>query len=82
MNLIPGMQFASPVRPEEVHTYIGQCRHPFYRGLQLVIWRLADKTISLDALDAKQDVGQPLPGEPGAWRENVRQAIFSPGGSS
>jgi hypothetical protein len=40
--------------------YIAQCRHPLYRSLQLVIWRLSDGSISLDALDWRQDVGEPI----------------------
>lgn len=39
-------------------TFIAACPHPFYPGLMLVIWRMDDGSISLDALRESQDVGQ------------------------
>lgn len=74
INLIPGMQFKNVIG-EGLHTFIARCNHPFYEGFQLVIWRLADGIISLDALSAMQDVGTPEPSEPGERRHNLQTAL-------
>lgn len=79
MNLVPGMQF-NPVLPmprgmNVKNTFIVRCSHPFYEGFQLVVWRLADGTISLDALSPLQDVGEPAESTPTERRENLRKAI-------
>lgn len=37
--------------------FIARTQHPVWPVLQLVIWRLGDGTVSLDALSADQEVG-------------------------
>lgn len=49
-------------------THIVHTQHPIWPQLELVIWRLDDGSISFDALDPRQDVGElvhtPIPGTP------------------
>lgn len=44
--------------------FIAQAGHPDHRGLQLVIWKLSDGTISFDALHFMQEIGQIQPASP------------------
>lgn len=89
-ELLPGMQFEDLARGHGLNTFIARCPHPYYPGLNLVIWRLCDGEISLDALSAAQDVGEPIPlkanplikngysavqDRHNQLRENVRRAI-------
>lgn len=37
--------------------FISKMPHPYYVGLQLVVWRMEDGRVMLDALDLGQDVG-------------------------
>lgn len=88
LDLVPGMQFEDVSRGRGLNTFIASCPHPYYPGLQLVIWRLCDGALSLDALSAIQELGEcvPAPANPlGAsatahhgvrkWRDNLRRAI-------
>lgn len=54
-ELQPGQVVTGPAGSA---TFITHTQHPIWPHLRLVIWRLADGGISLDALDAGQDVGQ------------------------
>jgi hypothetical protein len=56
IDLIPGVKILDTFTGKS-HTYVAQCRHPLYRGLQLVVWRMADGSWSHDALSCVQDVG-------------------------
>lgn len=82
MNLLPGMQFPD-IRTESVNTFIARCNHPYYEGLQLVIWRVpanesdTDGSLSLDALSPMQDVGEPMESTPSERRENLHRALHS-----
>ncbi len=58
-DLIPGDIVDVPVAG--AGTFVARCQHPIWPHLQLVIWRLADGTWSLDALDARQYVGHARP---------------------
>lgn len=52
--------------------FITATRHPYYGGLQLVVWRLADG-YSFDALNPNQVVGDRVQGaDPARWWEAVR----------
>jgi hypothetical protein len=55
-ELIPGD--IVDVLPLSSGTFIARTQHPIWPHLQLVVWRLADSSWSLDALDARQDVGE------------------------
>jgi hypothetical protein len=55
--------------------HIDHLPHPYWRDLQLVIWRLADGTISLDALDIRQEVGELTPARWDERRERLRRAL-------
>lgn len=82
-ELVPGdlviLPAASPALPDRA-VYIAQTAHPLYRGLQLVIWRMPDGGLSLDALSPAQYVGEaqtgPLgvPGD-GEREQRLRQAL-------
>jgi hypothetical protein len=37
--------------------FIARAPHPRYPGLQLVVWRLSDGSMSYDALKLEQDIG-------------------------
>lgn len=56
IDLTPGMRICDPRGGS--HTFMAQCLHPLYRGMQLVIWRLADGTWSHDALSPIQEIGE------------------------
>jgi len=56
-NLIPGDRVIIPGSDLDEATFIKSTRHPLYRDLKLVIWRMSDNSISLDALRGDQEVG-------------------------
>jgi hypothetical protein len=74
LHLVPGMEIPSPL-PGPNPIFIARCSHPFYEGFQLVIWRLGDGTISLDALSVMQDVGIPVESTYGDRRANLKKAL-------
>jgi hypothetical protein len=47
-------------------TFIGQSPHPRYPDLALVVWRMSDGSVSLDALSYDQEVGE-LVHDPDDW---------------
>lgn len=47
-------------------TFLGRSDHPRYPGLAFVVWRLSDGSVSLDALDYDQEVGE-LVYDPSDW---------------
>jgi hypothetical protein len=55
-ELLPGDLVTLP-EADASATFIQQVQHPLWPHLRLVIWKLDDGTWSLDALDARQDVG-------------------------
>lgn len=88
LDLTPGMQFKDVSRGNGLNTFIARCPHPYYPGLDLVIWRLCDGELSLDALSPMQELGECVPAKANplgnraaahhgsqAWRENLRRAI-------
>lgn len=78
LNLMPGMEISIPGFPSRPPAiFIARCNHPYYEGLQLVIWRLADGTISLDALNVMQDVGTAGESTPTERRDNLHRALFN-----
>lgn len=87
LDLVPGMQFEVPAFPGDIggglSTFVGQTDHPLYTGLRLVIWRMPAGHMvgdwSHDALDARQDVGEPRPSTADERTENLRGALL--GGS-
>jgi len=55
-------------------TFIGRSDHPRYPGMQLVVWRLDDGTVSLDALDSRQVVGDVVSSRDG-WGDRLEAAL-------
>jgi hypothetical protein len=55
-------------------TFIGRSDHPIYPRLSLVVWRLDDGSVSLDALDPIQVVGEVTSGSDG-WAERLQTAL-------
>ena len=55
--------------------FVTSCRHPLYPMLQLVIWRLPDRSWSLDALHYQQHVGDVAPASPAERVDRLRQAM-------
>ena len=68
IDLIPGMKI-------EGNTFMAQVRHPLYLGFQLVVWRLTDGELSLDALSPIQEVGEPQPFNKTELADNLRKAF-------
>jgi hypothetical protein len=60
---------------EHSAVHIAHQTHPYWTNLQLVIWRLDDGTISLDALDIRQDVGEITPADWPARQARLLHAI-------
>lgn len=88
LDLMPGMQFEDVARGNGLNTFIARTPHPYYPGLDLVIWRLCDGELSLDALHPMQELGECVPAQANPlgnratahhgvqkWRENLRRAI-------
>lgn len=83
MSLIPGMQFDVPTLPGTpggLSTYVAQTQHPIYTGLRLVIWRMPEGHMvgdwSHDALDPRQDVGEPIPSDAATREQVLRDALI------
>lgn len=80
-DLTPGdrLTMSSPFTEtgEQSSTFVAQCPHPLYRGLQLVIWRMDDRTWSHDALDARQELPGTLdrPDDPIERAQRLRGAF-------
>jgi hypothetical protein len=74
-GLVPGMVVEDPVEPERWGVFVTSCPHPLYATLRLVIWRMADGSYSLDALDSRQDVGEPRPSSPEDRVANLRWGL-------
>lgn len=55
-------------------TFIGRSDHPRYHGLALVVWRLDDGSVSFDALDYRQVVGE-LASSRDGWDARLTQAL-------
>jgi len=68
-ELVPGMVVAGA-------TYVAQAEHPLFPGLRLVVWRLPTGKWSHDALDARQEVGNPDPSDAAACVRNLRAALL------
>jgi hypothetical protein len=72
-DLLPGDVVTSG---ERAATHIAHLAHPYYQDLQLVVWRLDDGTISLDALHIRQEVGELAPIKDWAERrQRLRHAL-------
>jgi hypothetical protein len=69
MDLPPGVKV-------DGHTFVAQAHHPIYPGLMLVIWRMANGSWSHDALDPRQEVGEPEPWTSTGLVENLRAALL------
>ena len=54
--------------------FITASPHPGYRGMRLVVWRLADGKWSFDALMADQEVGTVKPTRPVARQARLQSA--------
>lgn len=73
-ELEPGMQFVIPGMNSAI--FITQASHPYYKNLQLVIWRMDDGSLSLDALSPEQVVtGELQPCNREILRNNVKKAL-------
>jgi hypothetical protein len=59
---------------ERTATFIGRSDHPLYETLALVVWRLQDGSISLDALDYMQEVGDRI-SRRHEWYTNLALAL-------
>ena len=81
-DLTPGDLFDVPFRGGTA-VFVAQVDpHPIWPYLRLVIWRMGDGSWSHDALDARQDVGEPrLPASPQERAERVRAALLHPSAS-
>jgi len=55
--------------------FVTSCRHPLYPMLQLVIWRLPDRSWSLDALHMQQHVGDLSPASSAERVTRLRDAL-------
>jgi hypothetical protein len=56
-------------------TFIGAMPHPLYGGLQLVIWRMANGSVSFDALSPYQYVGNVPRMTPEYRKRTIEQAL-------
>jgi hypothetical protein len=78
-ELVPGMQFTHvPMFGDKPVTFITQCPHPLYHGLQMVIWKMPDGSWSHDALRSDQvlPAGEVIPSNHGERYTNLRMAIL------
>jgi hypothetical protein len=73
-RLLPGDKVSQGGRSA---VFITACPHPVWEGLRLVIWRMDDDSLSLDALRGDQDVGQVEPIEPAARATRLRDALLA-----
>ena len=79
MNLYPGDLVTSGGASA---VCIARTRHPLYPEFALVIWRLEDGTISLDALAPWQEVGELAPASAAERLERLERAIHETGNVS
>lgn len=70
---VPGMSSA---------TFISSIDHPIYRGMRLVTWRMADGSLSLDALSPFQYVGEARRTNEGLREQALRRALVPDTGST
>jgi hypothetical protein len=57
-ELYPGALVESPIDPGRRAWVIVIAPHPLWQGLAMVGWRMADDSVTFDALHWDQDVGQ------------------------
>jgi hypothetical protein len=72
-ELLPGDEVTLPGMPPAV--FVTATRHPLWPHLMLVIWRLADRSWSLDALDLRQEAGAVTPSDLAARTGRLRRAL-------
>lgn len=73
-ELVPGFVV---VLDDRSATYITQTQHPIWPQLQLVIWRLANGSFSLDALSPHQHVGDVVPSTREQREQQLRGALLA-----
>lgn len=56
--------------------FVVRTQHPLWPHLALVVWRLDTGEWSHDALDFRQDVGEPEPATPELRVANLRAALL------
>jgi hypothetical protein len=74
-DLLPGDLVTAPGRRPAV--FITSCPHPVYHHLLLVIWRLGNGSVRLDALHPDDEVGTVEPIEPAARAERLADALIN-----
>lgn len=57
-------------------TYVHQTDHPYWPLLRLVIWRMPDGSVSLDALSSEQEVGDVAPQTRSKRAASLRAALL------
>jgi hypothetical protein len=73
-DLKPGdLVISTPSRP----VFIGAYPHPVYHHLVLVIWRLSNGSVRLDALHPGDEVGDVEPIEPAARADRLADALIN-----
>jgi hypothetical protein len=73
-DLKPGdLVTSTPGRP----VFIGAYPHPVYHHLVLVIWRLSNGSVRLDALHPGDEVGDVEPIEPAARADRLADALIN-----
>jgi hypothetical protein len=73
-DLKPGdLVTSTPGRP----VFIGAYPHPVYHHLLLVIWRLSNGGVRLDALHPGDEVGTVEPIEPAARADRLADALIN-----
>jgi hypothetical protein len=55
--------------------YIGRTAHPLWPALELVVWRMGDGSVSFDALNAVQEIGEMLMVSRPQRLERLRKAL-------
>lgn len=81
IHLTPGDRIPAPLdHGERLATYISQTRHPIWPNLQLVIWRMPDGSLCLDALSPAQDVGTVVPASAEDRARALEAALLGPRG--
>jgi hypothetical protein len=72
-DLLPGDLVISSAWP----VFITSCPHPVFHHLVLVIWRLGNGSIYLDALHPDDEVGAVDPIEPAARADRLADALIN-----
>jgi hypothetical protein len=76
-DLMPGERITLPGPFEGMSsTFVARTQHPLWPSLQLVIWKMDDGTWSLDALDARQEIGDTAPSTEVERMNNLRTALL------